>query len=49
VPVGDALALSRAIEATLDGRNPRPARESWQRFEQDTVVDQYARLLVDGY
>lgn len=48
VPVGDALALGGAIEATLDGRNPRPSRESWQRFEQETAVDQYARLLVDG-
>jgi glycosyltransferase involved in cell wall biosynthesis len=48
VPVGDVPALGRAIEATLDGRNPRPPRESWQRFEQETVVDQYARLLIDG-
>jgi glycosyltransferase involved in cell wall biosynthesis len=48
VPVGDAPALGEAIEAVLDGRNSRPPRESWQRFEQEIAVDQYARLLVDG-
>jgi glycosyltransferase involved in cell wall biosynthesis len=48
VPVGDALALVEAIEATLDERSPRPPRESWQWFEMETAVDQYARLLVDG-
>ncbi len=47
-PVGDANALVEAIEASLDGRNPRPPRESWQRFEEETAVDQYERALVGG-
>jgi len=47
-PVGDVRALAGAIEASLDGRNPRPPRESWLRFEEETAVEQYERVLVGG-
>ena len=46
VPVGDANALARAIETTLDGDTPRPPSESWQPYELEIVVNQYIRLLL---
>lgn len=48
VPVGDADALADGIAAALDGRVPRPARESWQPYEQETVVERYLDVLVGG-
>jgi len=45
VPVGDATALAHAIKIALDGRTPRPTRESWQPFELETVVHQYVSIL----
>ncbi len=46
VPVGNADALARAIETTLEGDTPRPPSESWQPYELDIVVNQYIRLLL---
>lgn len=46
VPVGDVDAMAQAIERALDGRMPRPPRESWQPFELGAVVNQYERLLL---
>jgi glycosyltransferase involved in cell wall biosynthesis len=46
VPVEDVEALTRAIEAGLCGEVPRPPRESWLPYEQETIVDQYTRLLL---
>ncbi len=48
VPVGDAAALARAIEAALAREAPRPPRESWQPFEMETMVSQYIDLLLEG-
>ena len=45
VPVGDAAAMVEAVETTLNGGTPRPPAESWRRFEQETVVDQYVDAL----
>jgi glycosyltransferase involved in cell wall biosynthesis len=45
VPVGDSVALSRAIEATLADNTPPAPRESWLPFELGTVVDQYVSVL----
>jgi len=46
VPVGDPLALSRAMEVTLAGNRIRPPKESWLPFEQETVVSQYMNVLL---
>jgi glycosyltransferase involved in cell wall biosynthesis len=48
VPVGDADALARAIEATLASRPPHPPRESWRPFELEVVVSQYVNVLLDN-
>ena len=37
-----------AIEAVIDGRVARPPRESWRRFEMETVLDQYLDVLLGG-
>lgn len=46
VPVGDMDALARAIESALAGDVPRPTRESWLPYEQETVVKQYLEILT---
>jgi len=46
VPVGDATALARAIETSLEGETPRPPRVSWLPFEMEAVVSKYVSLLV---
>jgi glycosyltransferase involved in cell wall biosynthesis len=46
VPVGDAEALARAIEATLDEQRVSPPPESWQPYDLHNVVNQYLNLLV---
>lgn len=46
VPVGDPIALSRAIEVTLAGKKTHPPRESWLPFELETVVRQYLNVLL---
>ena len=46
VPVGDPVALARAIELTLSWKKEAPPAESWQPFELETVRDQYLRLLL---
>lgn len=46
VPVGDAAAMATALEDALAGRVPRPTAESWQPYEQETVVDAYLELLL---
>jgi len=48
VPVGDAAALARAMDAALDGRILRPSEESWRPYELGAVVDEYLPLLVNG-
>lgn len=45
VPVGDIDALAKAIETTLDSKVSGPPPESWQPYDLDTVVNQYAKLL----
>jgi glycosyltransferase involved in cell wall biosynthesis len=46
VPVGDANALSQALERVLLERSPSPPPESWTPFEQEVVVDRYLELLI---
>jgi len=46
VPVGDAEALARAMEAALAGGTARPPSESWHSFELDVVVGQYIDVLL---
>lgn len=46
VPVGDADALARAMEMSLDEKTTRPPSESWQPYELGIVVDQYIHLLL---
>ena len=48
VPVGDADALAKAIEGTLEDERPQFTPESWGRFELDTVVGQYLDVLLDN-
>ena len=45
VPVGDANALARAIEMSLDGNTSDPPAESWRPYELKSVVSQYVNLL----
>jgi hypothetical protein len=45
VPVGDAPAMAAGIERALAGAVPAPAADSWQRFELETVLDQYLEVL----
>jgi glycosyltransferase involved in cell wall biosynthesis len=47
VPVGDAAAMSKAIEAGLAGRTPRPSVESWHPYSLEAVVKQYVSLLLN--
>jgi glycosyltransferase involved in cell wall biosynthesis len=46
VPVGEPDVLARAIEAALVDNAPSPPSESWQPYELQTVVSQYANLLL---
>lgn len=46
LPVGDVTALATAIEAGLRGAAPKPPQESWRPYSLETVVDQYADLLL---
>jgi len=46
VPVGDTIALARAIGTTLAGKMPHPPRESWRPFELEVVVSQYINTLL---
>jgi len=46
VPVGNAGALAQGIHDALDGKIPRPPRESWRPFDSETVVNQYIDLLL---
>ncbi len=46
VPMLDADALARAIEATLAAKTPAPPTESWRPYELDAVVDQYINALL---
>jgi glycosyltransferase involved in cell wall biosynthesis len=48
MPVGDVVALAKAIEAALDGQTPRPPQESWLPFETETVVNLYIDMLFEG-
>jgi glycosyltransferase involved in cell wall biosynthesis len=46
VPVGDTGALSAAMQRALAGDAPRPTRESWQPFEEESVVRHYLQALL---
>ena len=46
VPVGDEVALARAIETTLDREAPHPSHKSWQPFETEGVVNRYIDMLL---
>jgi glycosyltransferase involved in cell wall biosynthesis len=48
VPVGDEEALAAAIEAALAGELSPPPAESWEPYEQETVVRRYLEVLVGG-
>ena len=48
VPVGDEEALAAGIEAALSGALPPPPAESWEPYEQETVVRRYLEVLVGG-
>ena len=48
VPVGDEEALAAAIEMALAGELMPPAAESWEPYEQETVVRRYLEVLVGG-
>jgi glycosyltransferase involved in cell wall biosynthesis len=48
VPVGDAAALTAAIEDGLAGNTPSPSEESWRPYSLEVVVEQYADLLLNG-
>jgi len=47
VPVGDAEALAGAIDSALLAQGTPPP-ESWRAYELETVVNQYAELLLGG-
>lgn len=46
IPVQDEAALAEALELALDGKIPPPGAESWQPYELEAIVDQYAQLLA---
>jgi glycosyltransferase involved in cell wall biosynthesis len=48
VPVGDEEALAAAIETALAGELSPPPAESWEPYEQETVVRRYLEVLVGG-
>jgi len=45
VPVGDIDVMARAIEERLALDKSPPPKESWRRFERETVVSEYIRVL----
>jgi len=48
VPVGNEDALAAAIERALTGELELPPAESWEPYEQETVVRRYLEVLVGG-
>jgi glycosyltransferase involved in cell wall biosynthesis len=48
VAVGDEEALAAAIETALAGELAPPPAESWEPYEQETVVRRYLEVLVGG-
>jgi glycosyltransferase involved in cell wall biosynthesis len=46
IPVGDEEALAAAIETALAGGLAPPPAESWEPYEQETVVRRYLEVLV---
>ncbi len=48
IPVGDITALTKAIEAALVGKMPRPTEESWHPYSLEVITDQYINLLFEG-
>lgn len=48
VPVGDEEALAAGIESALAGELLPPPGESWEPYEQETVVRRYLEVLVGG-
>jgi glycosyltransferase involved in cell wall biosynthesis len=49
VPVGDVSALAQAMSLALAGKGVRPTQESWRPFEQETVVNQYLKVLLASH
>ncbi len=45
-PVGDVEALAQSINVSLENSTPGPPPESWQPYEEGTVVNQYIKLLL---
>jgi glycosyltransferase involved in cell wall biosynthesis len=48
VPVGDVACLTKAMEAGLEGKTPRPTEESWRPYSLEVVANQYIGLLLDS-
>ena len=48
VPVGDEETLAARIESALAGELPAAPAESWEPYEQETVVRRYLQVLVGG-
>ena len=48
VPVGDEETLAARIESALAGELPAAPAESWEPYEQETVVRRYLEVLVGG-
>ena len=48
VPVGDIPSMVQAIQKALDGDAPLSTPESWESYEQDSVVNKYLEILFDG-
>jgi glycosyltransferase involved in cell wall biosynthesis len=46
VPVGDVDALACAVVEALSDSCPIPGRESWERYSQQAVTEQYLDALV---
>ena len=38
--------MSAALDSALSGALAPPPRESWRRFEMDTVLDRYLEVLL---
>jgi glycosyltransferase involved in cell wall biosynthesis len=47
VSVGDVNGMANAIRDALEGRIPKPPKESWLPFERERIVDQYVDVLLE--
>ena len=46
VPISNPDKLADAMIDVIDGRTPRPPRESWQPYTMESVLDEYVELLA---